>query len=259
MNPLTDQELAERRIQIRSADTSFALTETLADMLVDIAGQASGQQDAMTTINDTLATQLGDIAGQASGQQDALTTINDTLATQLGDIAVQASSQQAALTTINDTLAAQLGDIAVQASSQQAALTTINATLAAQLGDIAQSASTVCAPFSVLAERGSEHHPLHVRLEGTSPLIVQLQPEALERLVGLVQDLRVAMFESSARIAQTIEQHGIRSPASAAHLAQLEERLAALELRAAEHEQSLKAPGHSGASGPRPRPRRNQN
>ncbi len=86
MDPLTDPELEERRNKLQSADSSFALTESIGELLVDIAGQTSGQSAELTTITEALSDPRGGIGSFSAGIGGVKTSLEDLVRAACGHL-----------------------------------------------------------------------------------------------------------------------------------------------------------------------------
>ena len=200
MDPLTDPELKERRNKLQSADSSFALTESIGELLVDIAGQTSGQSAELTTITEALSDPRGGIGSFSAGIGGVKTSLEG-----MKEVAADARDKLRLIAT--------------------------------ELGETKDLVRAACGHLNSLALRGTEHHPSHVHLDGAPHrMIVELQAATFEGLAQLLQDLRSTMVEWSTTIVRSVEEHSRQSTSILTTISHNEQRLAALEQRTAPHE-----------------------
>ncbi len=191
MDPLTDPELKERRNKLQSADSSFALTESIGELLVDIAGQTSGQSAELTAITEALSDPHGGIGSFSTG---------------IGGVKKSLDGMKEVAADARDKLHL----------------------IATELHETKDLVRAACGHLNSLALRGTETHPSHVHLDGAPHrMIVELQEATFEGLAKLLQDLRSTMVECFTKI---VEEHRTTILTTISHneqrLAALEQRTA---------------------------------
>jgi len=166
MNPLTDQELAERRTEIQEAEGGFALRESIASLLLDIAGLASNLVTSQTTTN----TQIGDGNGSLTAVNTAIRTGNSTLV----EIHKAVGAGNSALTTLHSSV-----------GNSNHALTAIHKATDFSAGVL------------------NEIHTHLQRLNGFAELLVERQTETLGTILLLLEEMKLQRGDRESPVATT--------------------------------------------------------